>query len=105
ENYAIDFITWDGQDFRFLADAAADPAVKAVWLETPSNPTMKVIDIQKTAVIAHQYQTEVFVDNTFYTPIIQRPLDDGADVVVHSATKYLGGHNDILGGAVVCKSA
>lgn len=105
ENYAIDFITWDGQDFRFLADAAADPAVKAVWLETPSNPTMKVIDIQKTAVIAHQYQTEVFVDNTFYTPIIQRPLDDGADVVVHNATKYLGGHNDILGGAVVCKSA
>lgn len=104
ENYAIDFITWDGQDFRFLADAAADPAVKAVWLETPSNPTMKVIDIQKTAAIAHQYQTEVFVDNTFYTPIIQRPLDDGADVVVHSATKYLGGHNDILGGAVVCKS-
>ena len=103
-NYAIDFITWDGQDFRYLAGETADPAVKAVWLETPSNPTMKVIDIHKTAAIAHQYQTEVFVDNTFYTPIIQRPLDEGADVVVHSATKYLGGHNDILGGAVVCKS-
>lgn len=104
-NYAIDFISWDGQDTEFLQKAVAKPQVKAVWLETPSNPTMKLIDIQKTAEIAHQHETEVIVDNTFYTPIIQRPLDEGADVVVHSATKYLGGHNDILAGAVVCKSA
>ncbi|HJE98365.1 MAG TPA: aminotransferase class I/II-fold pyridoxal phosphate-dependent enzyme [Ligilactobacillus acidipiscis] len=102
-NYQIDFILWDGQDQKFLAKKVNDPQVKAIWLETPSNPTMKEIDIRQTATIAHQYQTEVIVDNTFYTPIIQRPLEEGADIVVHSATKYLGGHNDILGGVVVCK--
>lgn len=102
-NYQIDFILWDGQDQKDLAKKVNDPQVKAVWLETPSNPTMKEIDISQTAAIAHQYQTEVIVDNTFYTPIIQRPLEEGADIVVHSATKYLGGHNDILGGVVVCK--
>lgn len=102
-NYQIDFILWDGQDQKFLAKKVNDPQVKAVWLETPSNPTMKEIDIRQTATIAHQHQTEVIVDNTFYTPIIQRPLEEGADIVVHSATKYLGGHNDILGGVVVCK--
>ncbi len=103
ENYGIDFILWDGKDFASLAENLAKPGVKTIWLETPSNPTMKLIDIRKTAALAHEYHVEVVVDNTFYTPIIQRPLDEGADIVVHSATKYLGGHNDILGGVVVCK--
>lgn len=64
---------------------------------------MKVIDIKKTAELTHQNQAQLIVDNTFYTPLIQQVLDEGADIAVHSATKYLSGHNDILAGAVICK--
>ncbi|MDJ0924945.1 MAG: aminotransferase class I/II-fold pyridoxal phosphate-dependent enzyme [Acidimicrobiia bacterium] len=73
----------------------------AVYLETPANPTLRVIDIATTARIAHEHGAQLIVDNTFATPALQRPLSLGADVVVHSTTKYINGHGTIVGGAVV----
>lgn len=75
--------------------------IKLVYLETPSNPMMEVVDIQLVASIAHQYGCKVAVDNTFASPYCQKPLQQGADLVVHSATKYLNGHGNGLGGVVV----
>ncbi len=74
---------------------------KAIYIETPSNPMMNVIDIQKTAEIAKKHDLLLIVDNTFLTPYFQRPLELGADIVVHSGTKFLGGHNDTLAGFLV----
>src|SRR5690606_34460422 len=76
---------------------------RVVWVETPSNPLMKITDIAAVAELAHAVGALVVVDNTFATPYLQQPLALGADVVVHSTTKYLGGHSDVLGGAVVVK--
>lgn len=81
--------------------AAIRPETKIVWLETPSNPLLKVVDIALIAEIAHAAGVLVVVDNTFASPALQQPLALGADLVVHSTTKYLGGHSDVLGGAVV----
>ena len=81
--------------------AAIRPETKIVWLETPSNPLLKVVDIALVAEIAHAAGVLVVVDNTFASPALQQPLALGADLVVHSTTKYLGGHSDVLGGAVV----
>jgi cystathionine gamma-synthase len=81
--------------------AAIRPETKIVWLETPSNPLLKVVDIAQIAEIAHAAGVLVVVDNTFASPALQQPLALGADLVVHSTTKYLGGHSDVLGGAVV----
>ncbi len=72
-----------------------------VWIETPSNPLLKIVDIAAVAAVAHEAGATVVVDNTFATPALQRPLALGADVVVHSVTKYIGGHSDLLGGAIV----
>ncbi|MEJ6347863.1 aminotransferase class I/II-fold pyridoxal phosphate-dependent enzyme [Holzapfeliella sp. He02] len=102
QQYGIEFSQWNGQDFDQFAQLLTEKT-KAVWIETPSNPMMKVIDIEKTAELTHQNQAQLIVDNTFYTPLIQQVLDEGADIAVHSATKYLSGHNDILAGAVICK--
>ena len=77
------------------------PETTAVYLETPANPTMSVIDIAATAEIAHRAGAKVIVDNTFATPVLQRPLGMGADVVVHSTTKFINGHGTVIGGAVV----
>ena len=74
---------------------------KLIWIETPSNPMMTVFDITAISAVAHELGLLVVVDNTFATPYFQRPLELGADVVVHSTTKYLGGHSDVLGGAVI----
>jgi cystathionine beta-lyase/cystathionine gamma-synthase len=74
---------------------------KAVWLETPSNPLMKLIDLGAVAAIAKEHGARVIVDNTFASPYSQRPLTMGADIVVHSSTKYLGGHSDCIGGILV----
>jgi cystathionine gamma-synthase len=74
---------------------------RVVWVETPSNPFLKVIDIALAAEIAHEAGAWCVVDNTFATPYLQRPLEMGADAVVHSVTKYLGGHSDLIGGALV----
>tara|TARA_B110001454_G_scaffold219198_1_gene251625 strand:+ start:202691 stop:203851 length:1161 start_codon:yes stop_codon:yes gene_type:complete len=82
-------------------EAAITPTTKMVWLETPTNPTLKLADIETIAKIAHQKGILVVVDNTFMSPYFQRPLDLGADIVVHSATKYIGGHSDMVGGIAV----
>jgi cystathionine beta-lyase/cystathionine gamma-synthase len=71
-----------------------------VWLETPTNPFLKIVDVDRVAAIAHEAGATCVVDNTFATPYLQRPLELGADVVVHSVTKYLGGHSDLVGGAI-----
>ena len=76
------------------------PATRLVWLESPSNPLLTVIDIEQVAQIAHKYAALVVVDGTFTTPYLQKPLRLGADIVVHSATKYLGGHSDVILGAL-----
>ena len=77
---------------------------KLVWLESPTNPTLKISDIKAIAKLAHQVGALVVIDNTFATPLAQNPIDLGADIVMHSATKYLGGHSDLLAGLVVVNS-
>jgi cystathionine gamma-synthase len=84
--------------------AAIRPNTKLVWIETPSNPLMKILDIRAIADIAHEAGAQLVVDNTFASPILQRPLVLGADVVLHSTTKYCGGHSDVQGGCLVVKS-
>jgi cystathionine gamma-synthase len=74
---------------------------RLVWIETPSNPLLKIVDVAMVASVAHDAGARVVVDNTFATPALQRPLSLGADVVVHSVTKYVGGHSDLIGGALV----
>jgi cystathionine gamma-synthase len=83
---------------------AASEGVALIWAETPSNPRMKVCDIAALAEIAHDADAALACDNTFATPILQQPLSLGADVVMHSTTKYFGGHSDVLGGALVFAS-
>lgn len=82
-------------------EAAITPETKMVWIETPTNPLLKIVDIEAVAKIAHKNGLLVGVDNTFASPYCQRPLDFGADIVMHSATKYLGGHSDVIGGVLV----
>ena len=84
--------------------AAIRPNTKLVWIETPSNPLMKILDIRAIADIAHQAGAQLVVDNTFASPILQRPLVLGADVVLHSTTKYCGGHSDAQGGCLVVRN-
>ena len=81
--------------------AAVGPRTRFVWVETPSNPMLKIVDLAAVAEIAHAAGARVVVDNTFATPALQRPLTLGCDVVVHSVTKYLSGHSDLIGGALV----
>ncbi|MDR1944373.1 MAG: PLP-dependent aspartate aminotransferase family protein [Synergistaceae bacterium] len=86
-------------------DKAFSQDTKALLLETPTNPTLQVSDIAEVSKVAHRHGALVIADNTFLTPYLQRPLALGADIVVHSATKYLGGHNDVLAGLVALKGA
>ena len=97
-----------GLDFSFVdltspaaLEAAITPKTKMVWIETPTNPMLKIVDIAAVAAIARRHGLVVVVDNTFASPMLQRPLELGADLVVHSATKYLNGHSDMVGGMVV----
>ncbi|GAB3312350.1 cystathionine gamma-synthase [Geodermatophilus aquaeductus] len=83
--------------------AAIRPETRVVWCETPTNPLLNIADITRTAEIAHEAGALLVVDNTFASPYLQRPLTLGADVVVHSTTKYLGGHSDVVGGALVVR--
>jgi cystathionine gamma-synthase len=85
-------------------EAALRPNTRLIWLETPSNPMLKIVDIRRVAEIAHGRGALCVVDSTFTTPILQRPLELGADLVVHSTSKYLGGHSDVLGGAVIARA-
>ncbi len=95
-------ITSDFIDMSDLeaAHRAITPNTSLLWIETPTNPLVRIVDIQALADMGHEQGAAVAVDNTFATPILQRPLEMGADLVVHSTTKYLGGHSDSIGGAV-----
>jgi cystathionine gamma-synthase len=84
--------------------ASFDKSTKMLWVETPSNPLLNVVSIKDLAAIAHKHEALLVVDNTFATPFLQRPLTLGADVVVHSTTKYVGGHSDVIGGFVATSS-
>ena len=96
-------VTYVDFDTNVNWDEIVTERTKFVWAETPSNPLMKIIDIKNTAEIAHGFNLPVICDNTFASPYNQRPLELGADVVVSSSTKYLGGHSDIVGGSIVIK--
>ena len=96
KGYDIDFLSSEEIN-ESLADRI-DEKTRLVWLETPTNPLLNVIDIRKAADAAHAVGAMVVVDNTFATPYLQRPLELGADIVVHSTTKYIGGHSDVVGG-------
>ncbi|MGO1181771.1 MAG: cystathionine gamma-synthase [Micrococcaceae bacterium] len=95
----------DMADLDAVEKALAEKKTKILWLETPSNPMMKISDIAALAERAHAAGALLVVDNTFATPYLQLPLSLGADVVVHSTTKYIGGHSDVVGGAVVVENA
>ncbi len=98
--WGLSFDTVDLTDPSAVGAAMRD-RTRIVWLETPTNPLLKVVDIAAVAEVAHRAGARVVVDNTFATPYLQRPLELGADVVLHSVTKYLGGHSDLIGGAIV----
>lgn len=97
---ALDFSFVDLTDVAAFA-AAITPKTKMVWIETPTNPMLKIVDIAAIAAVARRHGLLVVVDNTFASPMLQRPLALGADIVVHSATKYLNGHSDMVGGIAV----
>jgi cystathionine gamma-lyase len=82
-------------------ERAIRPGTKMLWLETPTNPLLRIQDLAGAAALARRHGIVTVVDNTFATPLLQRPLDHGCDIVMHSATKYLGGHSDVLGGFLV----
>lgn len=99
-DWGLEFDTVDLADAGALGRALRE-TTRLVWVETPSNPLLKVVDIGAVVAAAHQAGAIVAVDNTFASPYLQRPIEHGADLVVHSSTKYLGGHSDVVGGAVV----
>ena len=96
-------ITWSEVDMTDLEAVrkAVKPATRLIWAETPTNPLMKVLDVSRLAEIAHAGGAQLLVDSTFPTPALLRPLQHQADVTLHSTTKYLGGHSDVQGGALV----
>lgn len=101
-NLAVEFV--DQGDPAALA-AALEKGAHLVWIETPSNPLLRVVDIRAISLAAHAAGALAVADNTFLSPIWQRPLELGADMVMHSTTKYLNGHSDVVGGAVICATS
>lgn len=101
DNFGISYEIVDTLDEEKLDVAVNNADVKAILVESPANPLMTVTDIRLVANVAHKHNKLLIVDNTFMTPYLQRPLELGADIVVHSATKYLGGHSDLIAGLVV----
>jgi len=101
----FEFLDFDSVDTLNVAiqssSSSSTGGVKLLWLETPTNPTLKISNIQAIAQVAHAHQSLLAVDNTFLSPYFQSPLDLGADLVIHSVTKYIGGHSDVVMG-VVC---
>jgi cystathionine beta-lyase/cystathionine gamma-synthase len=102
-DFGLRFSFVDTADLDAVAEALQQPRTRLVWLETPTNPLLRLADIPAIGELAHRSETIVVVDNTFATPYAQRPLTLGADLVVHSTTKYLGGHSDVVGGAIVLR--
>ncbi len=102
QNYGIKFHFTEMSDLNSITDLITTKT-KMLWAETPTNPMLNIIDIKKMASIAKEYSLLFVVDNTFATPFLQKPLDLGAHIVMHSLTKYMGGHSDVVMGGVVCK--
>jgi len=100
KRYGLDFSAVDASDLDAV-ERAISPATRLVWLESPTNPLLRVVDIDAVSEVAHSRGAMVCVDNTFATPYLQQPLRLGADLVVHSSTKYIGGHSDVVGGAIM----
>ena len=96
----IEFTAVDASDPGAVA-AAMTPRTRLVWAETPTNPLLRLVDIRALADVAHAGNARLMVDNTFASPVLQSPLELGADLVLHSTTKYIGGHSDVVGGALV----
>src|SRR5690349_14635520 len=96
KGYAFDYLTPDEISVNLAAHL--DERTRLVWIETPTNPLLNIVDIRAAADAAHAVGARLVVDNTFATPYLQNPLDLGADLVLHSTTKYLGGHSDVVGG-------
>ncbi|MEW1860949.1 cystathionine gamma-synthase [Streptomyces sp. NBC_00669] len=104
ERWGVRWSVADTSDVQAVRDAVR-PETKLIWVETPSNPLLGITDIAALAGVAHQAGVRLVVDNTFASPYLQQPLALGADVVVHSMTKYMGGHSDVVGGALVTSDA
>ncbi|GAB6101847.1 cystathionine gamma-synthase [Thermococcus atlanticus] len=100
ERFGIEFTYVDARESENVRNAIRENT-RMIWLETPTNPLLKLADIKAIAEIAHERDIIVVVDNTFASPYFQNPIDLGADIVLHSVTKYLGGHSDVVGGAVM----
>jgi cystathionine beta-lyase/cystathionine gamma-synthase len=100
KRYGLTFTPVDASSVDAV-EGAMTPQTRMVWLESPTNPLLRIVDIDAVSEIAHSRGAMVCVDNTFATPYLQQPLHLGADVVVHSSTKYLGGHSDVVGGAIM----
>lgn len=100
-------VAWSAVDMtdRRLLETAVRPETRMVWVETPTNPLLRLVDIEHAASVAHAQGARLVVDNTFATPFLQQPLAAGADIVLHSSTKYLGGHSDTVGGVLVTAQA
>lgn len=98
----LDFSYSDCRD-RAALEAVVTPKTRMIWVETPSNPLMKLVDLEMIVAVARERGILTVADNTFATPWAQRPLECGFDIVIHSATKYLNGHSDIIGGVAVCR--
>lgn len=99
-NFGVEFTYVEGTNLEDF-ETGFRPETRMVWLETPTNPLLKIVDIGGTSKIAHDHKAVIVVDNTFMSPYLQQPLRLGADIVVHSTTKYLGGHSDLIGGSVI----
>ena len=104
EQFGIEVSYVNLQDPRNL-EAALKPNTRGVWIETPSNPLLNILDIRALSATAHAHSALAIVDNTFLSPINQRPFEHEADLIVHSTTKYLNGHSDVVGGAVIARGA
>ncbi|MFJ9812089.1 cystathionine gamma-synthase [Streptomyces sp. NPDC101158] len=104
QRWGVDFSVADTSDIESVRGAIND-RTKLIWVETPSNPLLGITDIEAVAGVARQAGVKLVVDNTFASPYLQQPLSLGADVVVHSLTKYMGGHSDVVGGALVTADA
>jgi cystathionine gamma-lyase len=102
--YGITFDFVDFTDLDAVRTAVGKGRTKMMWLETPTNPTLKITDIESIAAIARGIGAILVVDNTFMSPYFQNPLELGADIVLHSITKFIGGHSDVVGGAVITRS-
>ena len=100
----IEAVYGDTSDLNAVQGALADPRVRGIFIESPTNPLLKIADLRAIASLARERGVLTIVDNTFLTPVLQRPLEQGADIVVYSATKYLAGHNDVVAGAVVTRT-